>query len=290
MKTEFELDDELLRKLNLNSRRELTADEVYTFPVILCDNEIDRDNERFSLEALEELSALFVGKTGVFDHEAKGENQTARIFDTELLVDEERLTENCEAYTALVGKAYMVRTDGNKDLIAEIDAGIKKEVSVSCSVKSEKCSICGCDKRQHTCCHIKGKSYGGKRCHTVLCDVTDAYEWSFVAVPAQRNAGVSKRHTGNSDDSISVLKSQISVLEKQLDIAEEEIRCEIIKLCYVCNPIIPPERIKCFLERMSLQELVQMKSELSQYRHDELKPQLFNAVKQHSQNNQSFKL
>lgn len=51
----------------------------------LCDNEIDRDGERFSLEALEQLKALFVGKTGIFDHDPKGENQTARIYAAELV-------------------------------------------------------------------------------------------------------------------------------------------------------------------------------------------------------------
>ena len=31
------------------TRRTLAAEEVYTFPVILCDNDIDRDGERFSV-------------------------------------------------------------------------------------------------------------------------------------------------------------------------------------------------------------------------------------------------
>ena len=34
--------------------------------------------------------------------------------------------------------------------------------------------------------------YDGKTCHFVLSDPQDAYEWSFVAVPAQRDAGVIK--------------------------------------------------------------------------------------------------
>ena len=35
-------------------------------------------------------------------------------------------------------------------------------------------------------------SYGGKLCYFTLKAPTDAYEWSFVAVPAQRKAGVMK--------------------------------------------------------------------------------------------------
>lgn len=52
------------------------------------------------------------------------------------------------------------------------------------------CSICG--EEFHTCPHEKGAEYGGRRCWAELVGATDAYEWSFVAVPAQRNAGVMK--------------------------------------------------------------------------------------------------
>lgn len=57
-----------LAQLNQFTRRTLTQEEVFLFDVRLCDNEIDRDGERFSLEALEQLKTLFVGKTGIFDH------------------------------------------------------------------------------------------------------------------------------------------------------------------------------------------------------------------------------
>ena len=97
---------------------------MYTFSVRLCDNEIDRDGERFSLEALEQLKTLFVGKTGIFDHNPKGENQTARLYAAELVQDPERITAAGEVYTFLKGHAYMVRTDANRDLIRENDGGI----------------------------------------------------------------------------------------------------------------------------------------------------------------------
>ena len=188
----FTLDEELLEKLNRYTRKPVSAQEVYTFPVILCDNEIDRDGERFSVPALERLAELFVGKTGIFDHDPKGENQTARIFDCEVKTLSDRLTAAGEPYTCLVAKAYMMRTDRSKDLIAEIEGGIKKEVSVGCSVGRKLCSVCGADLRENPCGHIRGKYYNGKLCSVILDEPTDAYEWSFVAVPAQRNAGVTK--------------------------------------------------------------------------------------------------
>ena len=65
--------------VNTYSRRELSADEVYLFTVALCDNDIDRDNERFTVESLFELEKLFVGKTGIIDHDPTAKNQKARI-------------------------------------------------------------------------------------------------------------------------------------------------------------------------------------------------------------------
>lgn len=59
------MEQETLDKINKLTRRLLTEDEVYVFSVVLCDNEIDRDGERFSDKALEELKDRFVGKTGM---------------------------------------------------------------------------------------------------------------------------------------------------------------------------------------------------------------------------------
>ena len=68
-----------LECINQYTRRPFTEQEVYTFSVVLCDNEIDRDFERFSVEALHTLSQLFLGKTGIFDHNMKTGNQAARL-------------------------------------------------------------------------------------------------------------------------------------------------------------------------------------------------------------------
>lgn len=186
------MENNLLKKLNEFTRREFKEDEVYIFSVILCDNETDRDNEKFSLSALSEMKSLFIGKTGIFDHNAKTSNQTARIFDTEIVSDETKITKSGEVYTCLKATAYMVRTKSNEDLIKEIEGGIKKEVSVSCRAEKRICSVCSSDTLSSSCSHRGGKKYGDKECYFTLSDISDAYEWSFVAVPAQVNAGVTK--------------------------------------------------------------------------------------------------
>lgn len=132
-----------------------------------------------------------MGKTGVFDHKPDAENQSARIFMTEVL-DGEGENRIDEPYCYLKAWAYMVRCDKNSDLILEIDAGIKKEVSVGCAVEKALCSVCGADQKKSSCAHVKGKEYDGTLCYHLLVNPTDAYEWSFVAVPAQKNAGVVK--------------------------------------------------------------------------------------------------
>ena len=186
----------ILDKINAFARRELREEELYIFPVQLCDNDIDRDVERFSDEALVTMSKLFIGKSGICDHDPKSENQHARIFDTELVIEPGKFTKDGRPYKYLKGMAYMLRTDKNADLIAEIDAGIKKEVSVSCSSAKKICSVCGCDMSKKDCGHHKGQD----GCHVIIDDITDVYEWSFVAVPAQINAGVTKKYTPEKEE------------------------------------------------------------------------------------------
>lgn len=239
-----------MKKINAFTRRNLTKDEVYAFPVILCDNEIDRDGERFSIEALEELAKLFIGKTGIFDHNPKGENQMSRIFDTRVITSPDKTTSAGEPYTFIEAKAYVLRTEKNADLIAEIEGGIKKEVSVSCSVAEEICSVCLKNRREKMCAHVKGRSYGKKVCHVILNKPTDAYEWSFVAVPAQKNAGVTK-----SFDK-STLKDELK------------------KLFYLCDTVLSSAAIDTVLSNCSEKELMKLKSELENKLSKRVVPQL----------------
>lgn len=188
-----------LAEINRLSRRALTAEEVYTFAVRLCDNQTDRDLEYFDRAALQTLARLFVGKTGIFDHSWSARDQAARIYRTELVEEPGVITEAGEPGCYLKAWAYMLRTPENEGLIAEIEGGIKKEVSVACAVARSVCSICGNDMDDQALCgHVKGRLYEGKRCLARLEDPTDAYEWSFVAVPAQPLAGVVKGYGGGS--------------------------------------------------------------------------------------------
>lgn len=118
----LELSPEEMERINAMSKKKLEPGEVYAFAVRLCDNEIDRDNERFPAATLEELAPLFVGRSGLFDHQWSTRNQAARIYRTEV-VRESWMTEAGEPYCYLKGCAYLLRTEGNRELIAAIEGG-----------------------------------------------------------------------------------------------------------------------------------------------------------------------
>lgn len=173
---------EQLEKINALAKAELTAEQVYVFSLRLCDDQVDRDGEKFDTEALPELSRLFLGKTGILDHRWSAEGQVARIFETQVIRE--------AGVSFIKAWAYIRRGGRGDEIIADIEAGIRKEVSVGCAMGRAVCSICGGD--YGTCGHQKGHSYDGQVCCAILREPMDAYEFSFVAVPAQREAGVMK--------------------------------------------------------------------------------------------------
>ena len=199
--------------VNSYSRRQLSADEVYIFSVALCDNDIDRDNERFTVEALFELEKLFVGKTGIIDHNPTANNQKARIISCCVESVDGAVTALGDQLFRLTARAYIRRTEGNSELIEAIEAGIVKEVSVGCSIGHTVCSICRNDMNSPMCSHIKGREYDGALCYGELTEPKDAYEFSFVAVPAQRAAGVIKTGYKEKDmeDICKALESESEV-------------------------------------------------------------------------------
>ena len=289
----FDITDEVMQSINRFAVEPLTPEQVYCFSVNLCDNDIDRDFERFSDESLQELAKLFVGRTGIFDHDPKGAKQTARIFDAGVEDIGGRLTRDGKPYKVLRAKAYMVRTSANADLIREISGGIKKEVSVSCSVAKQVCSVCGSDRSKSACSHVKGKSYGGKLCFATLEGPTDAYEWSFVAVPAQVGAGVTKRFEARREESkqLRECRSELAQASKELNKAIEGLKGEILRLSYFCKPYYTSQQVTELTKDMDVSRLLELKQQLREHmiRHsdelDEQERSFVTAVETPEQNN-----
>lgn len=56
------MDSKELDLINQYTKRRFSADEVYTFSVVLCDNEIDRDFECFDSTSLEKLAEMYIAR------------------------------------------------------------------------------------------------------------------------------------------------------------------------------------------------------------------------------------
>lgn len=268
--------DEDMAQINRYTRREYKPDEVYTFSIVMCDNEVDRDFERFSISALEKLKELFLGKTCILDHERKSANQTARIYATAIERERGRVTQCGEEYTRLTAKAYLPKTPKTAETVELIESGILKEVSVSCSVKKSVCSICG---SEH-CTHQKGREYSGRLCCKILDEPTDAYECSFVAVPAQREAGVRKgwREPDGIDglnkikscectavrlsaDEAMALRESIAKLEEKAEWGEkyrDSLKKDILKYGGIASPQLPREVLAAATENLSCAQLSEL--------------------------------
>ncbi len=243
---------EELAQINRFAKTELTAEQVYVFSVRLCDNEVDRDFERFGSDSLEKLGELFVGRSGLFDHQWSAQGQTARIYRTQVVEEPGRVTAAGDTYRWLKAWAYLLRTEKNVDLIGEIEGGIKKEVSVGCSMARRACSVCGC--ADGGCGHVPGKTYDGKLCFIELRDPADAYEWSFVAVPAQRSAGVVKRF-GRESDQLAALRRRAELGERYL----VQLRREVVRLAMLADDHLDGRLFEKAAARLEEPELLELK-------------------------------
>ena len=147
-----------MAKINAQALVELKAEDVFAFRIRAADDQVDRDFERFTADALDGLAKLFVGKTVIADHMWSSSMQTARIYDAAV--------EKMSGTTVLVLFAYMLRNDQTAATIAAVEGGILREVSVGCAMGKATCSICGADKTKVFCEHRRGRASPGWWCST----------------------------------------------------------------------------------------------------------------------------
>lgn len=251
-----------LEVINGQAKGNLTAQQVYVFSLRLCDDQVDRDLERFDTAALPLLAKLFIGKTGIIDHCWSSDNQVARIFQTQVVQE--------EGVSYIKAWAYIRRGSHTEEIIADIEAGIKKEVSVGCAMGRSVCSVCGSD--YGTCGHQKGEYYDGQLCCAILQKPMDAYEFSFVAVPAQRDAGVIKG-LGRSKRSLKALAEEFGVqgeyreLFKQAQLGqqyEKELRSEVVRLCLVLDLGVTESVLRSVVDKAASEDLCLLKTALEE--------------------------
>ncbi|MCD7859668.1 MAG: hypothetical protein LUH51_05780 [Firmicutes bacterium] len=251
-----------LEAIHAHAHAELKAEEVYVFSLRLCDDQVDREGERFDTAALPTLAKLFVGKTGVLDHNWSSEKQVARIFAAEVVHESDA--------SYIKAWAYIRRSAANAEIIGDIEAGIKREVSVGCAMGRRKCSICGEELGQ--CGHEKGAYYDGALCCGILCDPIDAYEFSFVAVPAQREAGVIKTF-GAGRASLKELAERYGAQGEYRELRklsqlgaeyEKQLRTRAVRLCMALELGLSAPMLEAIAAKLSAQELKALSEALEQ--------------------------
>ncbi len=257
-----------LEAINAQAKGKLTAEQVYVFSLRLCDDQVDRDLERFDTGALPALAKLFIGKTGIVDHRWSSDSQVARIFETQVVQE--------DGVSFIKAWAYIRRGGAADETIADIEAGIKKEVSVGCAMGRSVCSVCGGD--YGTCGHQKGEHYDGVLCCAILKEPMDAYEFSFVAVPAQREAGVMKGLRGQRTlkdlaDEFGA-QSEYRALFKEAQLGRQyrkELENSVVRLCLALDLGAAEPVLRGVVSKAGAEDLMALRNAL-QGRVDELFP------------------
>lgn len=249
-----------LEAINAQAKAALSAEQVYVFSLRLCDDQVDRDGERFDTAALPALAKLFIGKTGIVDHKWSSDNQVARIFATEVVME--------DGISYIKAWAYIRRGGHADEVIADIEAGIKKEVSVGCAMGYSICSICGSE--YGSCGHNKGQYYDGQLCCAILKEPMDAYEFSFVAVPAQPNAGVLKG-LGNGRRTLKELADEFGVqgeyraLFKEAELGRQykkQVQDDVVRLCLSLELGVDEPTLRAVVEKAGAEELLKLQKAL----------------------------
>ncbi len=248
-----------LEAINAQAKARLTGEQVYVFSLRLCDDQVDRDFERFDTGALPGLAKLFIGKTGVVDHKWSTDAQVARIFAAEVVQG--------DRVSYIKAWAYIRRGGHADEVIADIEAGIKKEVSVGCAMGRAVCSVCGSE--YGSCGHQKGEHYDGQLCCAILREPMDAYEFSFVAVPAQRDAGVLKgfgtRKCLKELAEEFGAQGEYRALWKQAQLGQKyqkQLENEVVRLCLALELGAEEPVLRSIMEKAGAEDLAKLKDAL----------------------------
>ncbi len=160
----------------------------------------------------------------------------------------------------------MLRTAENAGLIAEIEGGDQEggqrqaRCAGRCAPSAAMTSTTGASAPR------KGQVYGEKRCIVRLAEPTDAYEWSFVAVPAQPRAGVVKgfqpgttlRQALAAWDRDGVWQAELDQLEKEAAAGRrhlEDLRRETVRLGLLAEPALGEATLQGIAGKLNQEEL-----------------------------------
>ena len=187
-KEDYHPTDDELAIINAGySNTYLTPQDLFVFNLESADQDIDRDNESFSDQALMDMARLSLDKAFLVDHQWNTPNHIGKIFAA--TVEDGKLKQ----------KVYLLNDPMNDHITKNLLAGIYNKVSVgfSSAMEDMKCMSCkdGTSIYSNSCPHQPGgmDEYGQKT-FVNIGGVADYFEVSLVPIPAQRNAGI-RRNT-----------------------------------------------------------------------------------------------
>jgi hypothetical protein len=129
------------------------------------------------------------------------------------------------------------------------------------------CSICGGE--YGDCGHQKGQYYDGQLCCAILKEPMDAYEFSFVAVPAQVNAGVLKGMGRNR--CLKELAEEFGAQQEYRALFKEaqlgrqyrrELEDGVVRLCLALELGAQAQTYRNLVKAAAAEDLMQLKSAL----------------------------
>jgi hypothetical protein len=199
--------------INQFTKRKFSADELYVGSMLLCNTEVDRSFERFTLDGLGQFQQTIVGKSLLIghDHQAAPEGL---FFDAAIAQDGSGKKDlSGSDVQHLAASFYLVKTKQNEHLRAQIDGGVYRYVSVGFMYEELTCDICGNSLFSQDCPHIPGREYdvdGTKVTATaVYTGKAEAVEGSIVYLGCQYGAELKRTREEAGLRRIAMFKGKV---------------------------------------------------------------------------------
>ena len=135
-----------------------SGNDAMLFSFVAADNDIDKENERFSLKSLKTIASLLVGKIGQIGLPTDCKYPGARVIEANVKIDPYKRTKYGWAYIYVEAIAFIQKNIATQKICEKIDNGEITQVSIGASC---------------------GKKHKSADC-TVVTEVKDVYEWSLI--------------------------------------------------------------------------------------------------------------
>ena len=119
---------EVCEAVNRFALRPLAREEYAVFSLDLCNDQVDKHFSRFPQEELEKISLMTPGRPLMERHDVRGSLPRGTFFRSKLHHEGERVSVRPDV--------YVLRTEGNRDFILNIEGGVYRETSIGFFVSS----------------------------------------------------------------------------------------------------------------------------------------------------------